>query len=648
MGLGRLQDGKFDLIASVRHSADANRLDEWRISFEQASRLLFEATDGQHQIGTITTCNDATAANLADVWLEEAAGQSFSDHLGLGRAGKHSQLMGDERFRPFIIVHELGHLLYDLFDEYTGDGGAAECLGGTTANACFMEGGASDGDRFGNAGGGGALVSGRIRRFCVTSNHDPDGDTRQEQRRSEACWISMGDNYPDLSVPVGLPVGADPADADAITWVVLESDPRFALVIDRSGSMQGNKLTQAKIGADWWIDDARVGDSLAVVGYSSSATAPLPLQSIQSDADRTTGHTAVAGFSAGGSTSIGNGLRRGLEELLFTGQRSSAQAIVLLTDGLQNTGEHPATVLPALIANLTQVFTIGIGEDIDSGLLQDIATSTGGEFRRIDSSLTPADQDFQIRTALEEFSALARNGGGVAGGSPERMTSGQEAERMSVVEPDASLATFVVSWLNPKDTFTLQLVSPSGRRITQSTSDADIRVIAPRRRPYRAIQVRTPEPGSWRLRIACRTTAQSAPLQHWTFVFNPHLEGSLGIMPNRVEVGAQIQADLSVWYGKLLAGLAVKAQVRGPGGFKKSLQFVAGTEAAEADGNYRATLQTPSKPGIYTIEAWVRADKTKTRFAHRERFTDPDERGRIPAFSRRYTATFKVGEDKQD
>ena len=92
----------------------------------------------------------------------------------------------------------------------------------------------------------------------------------------------------------------------------------------------------------------------------------------------------------------------------------------------------------------------------------------------------------------------------------------------------------------------------------------------------------------------------------------------------------------------------MKAQVLGPGGFKKSLRFVAGTEAAEADGNYRATLQAPSKPGIYTIEAWARADKTKTRFAHRERFTDPDERGRIPAFSRRYTATFKVGEDKQD
>ena len=179
------------------------------------------------------------------------AGQSVSDHLGLGRAVRHSQLMGDERFRPFIIVHELGHLIYDLFDEYVGDGGAAECLGGTTSNACIMESSASDGDRFGNAGGGGPLVSGRVRRFCVTSNHDPDGDTRQDQRRAEACWISMRDNHPDLSVPAGFPVGADQADADAIAWTVLQSDPRFALVIDRSGSMQGNKLAQAKIGAEF-------------------------------------------------------------------------------------------------------------------------------------------------------------------------------------------------------------------------------------------------------------------------------------------------------------------------------------------------------------------------------------------------------------
>ena len=150
----------------------------------------------------------------------------------------------------------------------------------------------------------------------------------------------------------------------------------------------------------------------------------------------------------------------------------------------------------------------------------------------------------------------------------------------------------------------------------------------------RAIQVRTPEAGSWQLRIACRTSALSASIQHWTFVFNTRLEGSLCVMPKRIEVGGPIQADLSVWYGKLLAGLSVKAQVLGPGGYRKLLPFVAGTAAAEADGLYRARFRGPGKPGIYTIEAWAHGSRTKTRLAHRERFTGPDERGRIPAFSR--------------
>ena len=47
MGLGRYENGKFHLIASLRHSADAIRIAEWTASFRHASRLLYEATDGR-------------------------------------------------------------------------------------------------------------------------------------------------------------------------------------------------------------------------------------------------------------------------------------------------------------------------------------------------------------------------------------------------------------------------------------------------------------------------------------------------------------------------------------------------------------------------------------------------------------------------
>ena len=47
MGLGRYQGGKFDLVLSVRHNADAARILEWEQSFRRASEILYDATDGQ-------------------------------------------------------------------------------------------------------------------------------------------------------------------------------------------------------------------------------------------------------------------------------------------------------------------------------------------------------------------------------------------------------------------------------------------------------------------------------------------------------------------------------------------------------------------------------------------------------------------------
>ena len=120
MGMGTFSGGKFDLIVSIRHDADAARLAEWQASFERASKILFDATDGQHQFGTIYVCNNSTGSQRADSWLHEEDGQSGSPYLGLGAAGLHQMIFGDERFKPYILIHEFGHYAYDLGDEYVG------------------------------------------------------------------------------------------------------------------------------------------------------------------------------------------------------------------------------------------------------------------------------------------------------------------------------------------------------------------------------------------------------------------------------------------------------------------------------------------------------------------------------------------------
>ena len=101
-------------------------------------------------------------------------------------------------------------------------------------------------------------------------------------------------------------------------------------------------------------------------------------------------------------------------------------------------------------------------------------------------------------------------------------------------------------------------------------------------------------------------------------------------------------ADLSVSYGRRLADLVVRGRLTGVGSAPKTVRFRAGASETETDGLYRTVLRAPDKPGVYTLQVSVAADRTRTRFALGERFDGPDERGAIPAFSRQYTGSIVV------
>ncbi|MDD7942831.1 VWA domain-containing protein [Actinomycetospora lutea] len=410
-------------------------------------------------------------------------------------------------------------------------------------------------------------------------------------------------------------------------------------MLDRSNSMAGAKLEQAKIGADWFVDGALDGDGVALVSYASAATVDSALHPLT--ADRSAEHAAIDGVAAAGQTSIGGGLRRELDELSSPAEPSSMQAVVLLTDGQHNAGEPPGAVLPDLRASLTRVYTVGIGPTLDDTLLQGLADATGGEFARIDPDLPADEQAFAIRAEIERLTALARDGGGVAAGSPERLASGERRETTSIVEPGATLATFLVSRRFVKDDIDLEVTDPSGRVLTSATTAPDVRVIAPER-PYTAIQVRDHEPGTWRTTITCRNaTRPRADLLWWTFVVDRDLVGALHVPHTPVRPGGRVVADLAVSYGRRLAELRILARLTEHGS-TRPVVFRPGTVKAESDGMYRASFTAPNKPGVYRLEAEVTTSPSRTRFALGEEFTGPDQRGQIPRFARLYSASIVV------
>ncbi|WP_054864416.1 vWA domain-containing protein [Methanosarcina barkeri] len=171
-------------------------------------------------------------------------------------------------------------------------------------------------------------------------------------------------------------------DNDGLTLshpVFTDSAAHVMLVIDRSGSMYGTPISNAKNAASLFVDYMEPDDMAGVVSFSTSARYDHHLTTLTND-NKSSIKDKIGKISASGNTAIGSGLRYGLNDLLAYGDSSTPQAIVLLSDGLQNSGEHPNKVIPDITDNKIKVYTVGLGSNADEGLLGDIATKTGGKY----------------------------------------------------------------------------------------------------------------------------------------------------------------------------------------------------------------------------------------------------------------------------
>jgi hypothetical protein len=174
------------------------------------------------------------------------------------------------------------------------------------------------------------------------------------------------------------------------------------VVIDRSGSMSGpggngqTKLKEAQDAASLFVQLIRsgAGDTVGMDSFSTSATNPpdappaavttVSQQNLVGNAPYTGG--AVGAIGVGGNTSIGDGLR--VARNAFPAPHGgSKRAILLLTDGLQNTVPMIADVESQLGG--IRLFIVGYGDDahLDGPLLTKLARDHDGWYVRADHGL---------------------------------------------------------------------------------------------------------------------------------------------------------------------------------------------------------------------------------------------------------------------
>merc|ERR1711904_215839 len=155
-------------------------------------------------------------------------------------------------------------------------------------------------------------------------------------------------------------------------------------VIDRSGSMQGQKLELVKQSLDFVQRQLMAQDRLCIVSYDNNVRTELNLTAMDAKG-KDAAKAAVDGIRTGGSTNLTGGLLRGIEQVATRTEGADRPASVLLfTDGLANCGiqDTPGLVAAeqnsiAMLNSAASVFTFGFGHDHNDSMLQ--ALALGGE-----------------------------------------------------------------------------------------------------------------------------------------------------------------------------------------------------------------------------------------------------------------------------
>lgn len=452
-------DGNIDLVVDVRFPITSAGLTELRERLTTASRVLWDATEGQMRLRRVRITCTPVGEDLADYWIFGGPLRSSTCRDCLRRLGGHvSQQFLDD---GMVYAHEFGHYGLSLGDEYeenaTQCGGKGPCISEnppehSDVDQCLMQ----------------EIDLRDGTEFCVRANHDPlrgnnttckvnppaaDGapckgnctawntDTLRIEssgqtmaNNGESCWQTLARKFPFLRGPADRPQAAPPAGFVAPDLQDLcRAADTVTLLLDRSTSMElsvagakkevcGNMFDDD---GDGKIDEKDDCSESRMEFVKAAARAFLDLGSLQpfragivsfdSSAREHTGfldvvarlpylQTVVDRMTPGGLTAIGLGLEVSRTQLEAEPGPSATKAVLLITDGDNSAGPDPTTEVPKYQAAGIRIFALGTGDAANSRVLRDITSGTRGVM------LDVADPSALVTTAAQQWATYSNIG----------------------------------------------------------------------------------------------------------------------------------------------------------------------------------------------------------------------------------------------
>ncbi len=244
----------------------------------------------------------------------------------------------------------------------------------------------------------------------TTNQRDTFQAFREFLTKAESQTLILRSGYrpADLNISLSGPAspltaanGVDPAQpqttlqlptADVVqvvqnAWALTKRKTNVILVVDTSGSMEGEKLDNAKLALRTFLaqiptDQERVG----LVEFNSGVANIIELDTLGQN--RTLLTETVDALGAGGNTALLDAVRTAYVRLQRQADPERINAIVAMTDGKENASAVNLRQLAAEIQAGNRddvpvvIFCIAYGNDADYGVLQTLADASGGQVRK--------------------------------------------------------------------------------------------------------------------------------------------------------------------------------------------------------------------------------------------------------------------------
>ena len=275
---------------------------------------------------------------------------------------------------------------------------------------------------------------------------------------------------------------------DSTTEVFSIAD--IVLIIENSGSMEWNAPNNLrKTAAKFFIDLADPGMQIAIVDFNGETKTFAEL----TFAD-TTGKeqlkNAVDRVDSDGDTDIAAGLQLGYELLSASSSPEARKAAVLLTDGQDSEPKTASTYVQDYILQGWDVYTIGLGDEVDRNLLENIAQLTP------EGDYFSASLDNMQKIYNEIFARVTRKA--ILFNNIGYINQNQQITKKFLI--DSSVEQMVTSANWQGSTIELILVDPNGLEITSQDALTNPNIKYQEAPTYAIYTVDNPMPGEWGLK----------------------------------------------------------------------------------------------------------------------------------------------------